>query len=200
MKTEQPDMSAKTYLHAERSIRDMRALRLSLQFALFITLLLFIACTSTKFSTIWKDETYQGRPEKILVINAFPNPANRRIFEDEFVKALKDRRIDAVMSYTIMPVPVVSDKDALAAKAKEIGADTVLINRPIGTTTRETAGFTNYEDLYINTQIDVYDIKSNRLIFRATAETWIRQDIPSSIHIKSYVKDVVQKLSRQELL
>ena len=178
----------------------MRVLKLSFRFALCIMLFLSIACTSTKFTTIWKDEAYQGHPEKVLVINAFPNPANRRIVEDEFVKALKDRRIDAVMSYTIMPDPVVSDKDALAAKAKEIGVDTVLINRPIGTTTRETAGFTNYEDLYINTQIDVYDIKSNRLIFRATAETWIRQDIPYSIHIKSYVKDVVQKLSRQELL
>jgi len=180
----------------------MRFTRLSMQFAAFIMVFIFLACTttSTKFSNVWKDTTYQGHPEKILVIDMGPNPDVRKRFEDEFVMALKDRRVDAVVSYTIMPEPVVSDKDAIAAKAKEIGVDTVLINRPIGTTTRETAGFTNYEDLYINTQIDVYDIKSNRLIFRATAETWIRQDIPSSIHIKSYVKDVVQKLSRQELL
>ena len=183
----------------EGSIGVMRVLRLSLPFALFIIVFLFISCTSTKFSTLWKDETYQGHPEKILVINAFLNPANRRIFEDEFVKELKDRRIDAVVSYTSMPDPVVSDKDAIAAQAKRVGVDTVLINRPIGTTTRETAGFTTYQDLYINTQIDVYDMKSNRLILSATAETWIRQDIPYPIHIKSYVKDVVQKLSRQGL-
>jgi len=163
-------------------------------------LFLSIACTSTKFTTIWKDEAYQGHPEKVLVINAFPNPANRRIVEDEFVKALKDRRIDAVMSYTIMPDPVVSDKDALAAKAKEIGVDTVLINRPIGTTTRETAGFTNYEDLYINTQIDVYDIKSNRLVWSATAETRIRQGMSDTDVIKSYIKDLVNKLSQQGFL
>ena len=183
----------------ERSIGVMRVVRLSLQFALFIILFLFISCTSTKFSTLWKDETYQGHPEKILVINAFLNPANRRIFEDEFVKELKDRRIDAVVSYTSMPDPVVSDKDAIAAQAKRVGVDTVLINRPIGTTMRETAGFTTYQDLYINTQIDVYDMKSNRLILSATAETWIRQDIPYPIHIKSYVKDVVQRLLQQGL-
>lgn len=177
----------------------MRVLRLSFRFALCIMLFLSNACTSTKFSTIWKDETYQGRPEKILVINAFRNPANRRTFEDEFVKALKDRRVDAVMSYAIMSDPVVSDKDTIAAKAQEIGADTVLINRPIGTTTRETTGFVTYEDLYINTQTDVYDMKSNSLIFSATAETWIRQDVPYSIHIKSYVKDVIQQLSQQGL-
>jgi hypothetical protein len=183
-----------------RSLEVMRVLRLSLQFALFIILFLFTACTSTKFSTIWKDETYQGHPGKILVINAFSNPANRRLFEEELVKALKDRRIDAVTSYTIMPDPVVSDKDAIAAQAKEVGADTVLINRPIGTTMRETQGFTVYEDLYVNTQTDVYDMKSNTLIMRAIAETWIRQDIPYSLHIKSYVKDFVQMLSRQGLL
>jgi hypothetical protein len=177
----------------------MRVSRLSLQVALFIILFLFIACTSTKFSTLWKDETYQGHPEKIMVINAFPNPANRRIFEDEFVKELKAHRIDAVISYTSMPDPVVSNKDAIAAQAKRVGVDTVLINRPIGTTTRETAGFTTYQDLYINTQIDVYDMKSNRLILSATAETWIRQDIPYSVHIKSYVKDVVQRLLQQGL-
>jgi hypothetical protein len=177
----------------------MRVLRLSLQFALFIILFLFISCTSTKFTTIWKDETYQGHPEKILVINAFPNPANRRIFEDEFVKELKAHRIDAVISYASMPDPVVSDKDAIAAKAKEAGVDIVLINRPVGTTMRETVGFTTYQDLYINTQIDVYDMKSNRLILSATAETWIRQDIPYPIHIKAYVKDVVQKLWQQGL-
>jgi len=177
----------------------MRVSRLSLQVALFIILFLFIACTSTKFSTLWKDETYQGHPEKILVINAFPNPANRRIFEDEFVKELKAHRIDAVISYTSMPDPVVSDKDAIAAQAKRVGVDTVLINRHIGTTTRETAGFTTYQDLYINTQIHVYDMKSNRLILSATAETWIRQDIPYSVHIKSYVKDVVQRLLQQGL-
>ena len=177
----------------------MRVLRLSLQFVLFIMLILSTACTSTKFSTMWKDETYQGHPGKILVINAFSNPENRRLFEDEFVKELKAHRIDAVMSYTIMPDPVVSDKDAIAAQAKGVGADTVLINRLIGTTMRETQGFTVYEDLYVNTQIDVYDMKSSRLILSARAETWIRQDIPYPIHIKSYVKDVVQKLSRQGL-
>ena len=73
----------------------MRALRLSVQFAAFIMLFLFLACSSTKFTALWKDKTYQGHPEKILVINAFPNPATRRIFEDEFVMALKDRKIDA---------------------------------------------------------------------------------------------------------
>jgi hypothetical protein len=179
----------------------MRVLRIYLQFASFAMLFLFIACASTKFPVIWKDETYQGPPKKILVISAFPNPVNRRLFEDELVKALKDHGIDAVMSYNVMPNPVVSDESAIAAQAKRVGADTVLINKPLGSRTTESGGHGTayYQDLYISTQTDIYDMKSNRLVLSASAETWIRQDTPYSSRIHSYVKDLVDKLSQQGL-
>ena len=185
----------------------MRAFRLSLQFFLFIIVFLSIACASTKFSTLWKDGTFQRRPEKILVINAFPNPDSRKLFEDEFVKALKDRRIDAVVSYTFMPVPIVSDKAAIADEEafrrvlQETGADTVLINRPIGKSEDIFigAGAYQYLEVYINTQTDVYDVKSNRVVLNATAETVILQGESYPGHIRSYVKDLVKKLSQQGL-
>jgi hypothetical protein len=95
----------------------------------------------------------------------------------------------------------VIDKSAIALHAKELGADAVLINKPLGTKMDEAGGvFGVYEDLHIKTQTDVYDIKSDRLILSITAETWIRQDVPYSIHIQSYVKDLVRELSRMGLL
>jgi hypothetical protein len=182
----------------------MRVSRISSQFAVFVMLPLFIACASTKFSTIWKDETYHGHPEKILVINTFPNPENRRLFEDELVKALKDNGVNAIVSYTVMPNTVIPDPgasglDAIVAQAKEVGADTALINRPRGTKMSESGGHGNitYEDLFINTQTDVFDMKSNRLVLSVSAETWIRQGAPYSSRIHAYVKDLVNKLSRQ---
>ena len=175
----------------------MRAFRLSLQFALLIILFLFIACASTKFSTEWKDETYQVRPKKILVISTFKFPSHRRLFEDEFVMALKDRRIDAVVSYNVMPDPVVVDKDAIAVQAKAVGADTVLINRPIDATMPENeSGGRTYWDLYVNTQTEVYDMKSNRLVLSATAKTSTLQGESYTILMQSYVKDLVNKLSQ----
>ena len=182
----------------------MRALRISLPFTAFMMLFILIACASTKFSAVWKDEAYQGRPEKVLVINAFPSPASRRLFEEEFVKALKDRRIDGVVSYATMPDPIVSDMNAIAAQANAVGADTVLINKPLGTTQGETSGpggmgmtyGMTYKDVYVNTQTDVYDMKSNKLIMSATAETWINQGKPYPAQIRSYVKALVKKLSR----
>ena len=179
----------------------MKVSRISLLFAVFVMLFLFAACATTKFPETWKDETYKGRPEKILVINAFPNPLNRRLFEDELVKAMKDRGIDAVASYTVMPNPVVSNQNAIAAQAKEVNADTVLINRAVGTRMGESGGHGNYyyDDLYIITQTDVYDMKSSRLILTDSAETWMRQGEPYSSRIHSYVIDLVNKLSQQGL-
>lgn len=175
----------------------MRILKVFLQFAALVIFFLFMACTSTKFTAVWKDDTYQGHPEKILVINSFKDPANRRVFEDAFVKAIKDRRIDAVVSYTVMPDPAVSDMDTIAAKAKEVGADTVLINKPVGTSHRETDSyFGTYTDMYVNTKTDVYDMKSNKLVLSVTAETWIREGVPYTDLMKSFVKDLVNRLSR----
>jgi len=186
----------------------MRDLRISLQFAAFITMFLFMACTSTstKFSTIWKDETYQGHPKKILVINMFQNPSIRRLFEDEIVKAMKDRKVDAVVKYSVVPPDtVVSDKDAVAALAKEVGADTVLITRPAGTRQDVTGSLTGtaISSVYINIQTDVYDMKTNKLISFASAETKIKMDSPDLQHylnsVPAYVKDLVNKLSQTGL-
>jgi hypothetical protein len=156
--------------------------------------------STTKFN-IWKDETYQGRPEKILVINTFQNPATRRLFEDEFVKALKDYKVDAVVSYTFMPDPIVSDKGTIAAQAKKVGADAVLIHKPRGKSEDETigAGGVRYFDEYIYSQIDVYDMKSNRLIMTISMETWTNRENPYVKQIQSFVKDIVNKMSRSGL-
>jgi hypothetical protein len=175
----------------------MRAFRKSLPLATFLLLVVLGACTSTKFSAVWKDETYEGRPGKILVISSFQNPAIRRIFEDDLVQSLKDRGTDATVSYNVITNPAASDKNVIASHAKGLGADAVLINKPLGTRTQEIVGFGTYEDVYISTQTDVYDMQSNRLILSVTAETWLRQDVDYALHIHSYVKDLIAKLSKQ---
>ena len=141
------------------------------------------------------------RPEKILVINAFKFPSNRKIFEEDFVKALKDRRIDAVVSYNVMPDPVVDDKDAIAVQAKAVGADTVLISRSLETAQNETyvSGGILFGEAYIHTQTEVYDMKSNRLVFGASAETWIQKNKLYADQIQSYIKDLVNMMSQHKL-
>jgi hypothetical protein len=172
----------------------MKVSRLSIQFTAFVVLFISLACISTKFTDIWKDEAYQGHPEKVLVISTFKDPSIRRLFQDETVKALKDHKVDAVAKYFgFPPDTVVSDKDAIAALAKEVGADTVLITRPAGISAHS----------HINTHTDVYDMKTNKLISFASAETQIQDSSPDPRHylehVPSYAKDLVKSLSKAGL-
>ena len=184
----------------------MRALRGSLQFTAFVTLFLLIACTAptTKFSNIWKDETYQLHPEKILVISAFVDPGQRRLFEEEFVMALKSRGIDGIMSYTVMPempTTFLEDKDAIVLKAKEVGADTVIISRPLERerTDWHGAGSIEIYRTYIGSLTEVYDTRSNRMIMNLTAETRVHEDKPRYGQAQAYVKDIVNMMSQHKL-
>ncbi len=173
----------------------MKALRLALRLGLIIMFLSFTACTSTKF-VIWKDSTYQGHSEKILVVDSFQNPSTRKIFEDEIVKSLQDRGIDSVVRYAAAHDPLLSDKDAITAQAKEAGADAILVIKPVGT----RMGIAGTVDMFINTQTDVYDAKSGKLILIATAETQIPEGKPSPRLVQAFVKDLVNHLSRSGLL
>jgi len=174
----------------------MRVIRSYLQFAAFIMVFNVLACTpaSTKFSELWKDGAYQGPPTKILVINMFKDASIRGFFQDEMIKALKERNIDAVAKRTVVPPDqVVYNTEAMAAQAKEFGADTVLITKP--------AGFSEHS--YLNTRTDVYDMKTKKLILFVSAETRMRmkftdlQDYYN--YVPSYVKDLVNKLSEAGL-
>jgi ABC-type glycerol-3-phosphate transport system substrate-binding protein len=172
----------------------MRFLGTSSKIALYCLFVFLNACTPTVFSSIWKDEAYQGHPKKILVSNSFSNPATRRIFEDELVKAFKERGIDAVASYTSMPDAVVSDKVAAALQAKDVGADTVLISSTSGPKMNDVGV------RYINIQTNIYDMKSNNLIFSATSRTEIQQ-VPQYLNqIQSYIRDLLNQLSRLGLI
>jgi hypothetical protein len=173
----------------------MKALRLVLRFSVFMMMFIFIvACTSTKF-IVWKDDNYQGRPAKILLVDSFPNPATRKTFQNELVNLLRDRGIDSVVRYVATHDPLLSDKDAITAQAKEAGADTVLITKPVGT----RMGIAGTLDMFINTQTDVYDMKSDKLILIATAETQLPEGHASEKQIQIFVKDLVNQLSRSGL-
>jgi hypothetical protein len=190
----------------EKSIEEMRNLRISLQFATFMMLFFFVACTkpTTIFSTIWKDETCQVQPKKVLVINAYKNPASRKFFEDGFETALKDLRIDAVVSYTVTPDmsdPVLDEKVAIVIQAKAVGADTVLINKPLETTRKDINISTGSPvwKTHINTRTDVYDMKSYKLIMSVSAEKRLQKGKPYTDQIQSYTKDLVNMMSQHRL-
>jgi hypothetical protein len=188
---------------------------------LFIFIAMLVtACTSTQLTSVWKDPSYQTRPARIMVVGVAKNPLNRRLFEDEFVRQLESRGTDAIASYTVIPDDQQGDQAAIAKKVAELGADTVLITRlvskkivrvyvpgspyfppPFYATWPDYYGYGYHymytpgyiaEDEYAVIETNLYQAKSNKLIWAASSETGINDSDQNLIN--SYVGVMVKTM------
>ena len=183
------------------------------------------ACSTTYISSLWKDPTYQVKPHKIMIIGIAKSPANKRTLEDDFAKQLKLKGTDAVSSYAILPDDKDGNKDAIAAKMKEQGADAVLITRIASRKTVYTNllevyappqsyltwqnyyeyGYGNItspnnveETKYAVMETNMYDAGNDKLIWSASSETEITGT--DQKFIRSYVNVMVKSMTKQKLL
>lgn len=187
---------------------------------------LVAACATTEINGIWKDPSYQARPARILVIGVAKSPLNRRLFEDEFVRRLKDRGTEAIASYTALSDKQQDDQAAIAAKVKELNADTVLITRLVSKRTVKVyvPGTVYYPPPYYGTwphyygysyqyiyspgyiteneyaviETNLYETGSDKLVWAALSETLIGDSDKSLI--KSYIGIMVNTMVEQGLL
>lgn len=185
-----------------------------------LVVMLVAACTTTQLTAVWKDPSYQTRPARIMVVGVARNPVNRRLFEDEFVRQLKARGTDAIASYTVVSDEHQVDQDAIAKKVAERGADTVLITRLVskkivqvyvpgtpyypppyygswpdyygyGYRYMYTPGYIA-EDEYAVIETNLYEAKSNKLIWAASSETGINDSNQNLI--QTYISVMVNNM------
>ena len=118
---------------------------------LVLIAMLVTACTTTQLNAVWKDQTYQAHPRKIMVIGVAKNPVNRRIFEDEFVRQLNAHGTEAIASYTVLPDTQQGNHASIATKVAELRADTVLITRMVSKKTVQfyVPGTASYPPPYV---------------------------------------------------
>jgi hypothetical protein len=183
------------------------------------------ACSTTYISSLWKDPTYQVKPHKIMIIGIAKSAANKRTLEDDFAKQIKLQGTDAVSSYAILPDDKDGNKNAIAAKMKEQGADAVLITRIANRKTVYTNllevyappqsyrtwqnyyeyGYGNItspnnveETKYAVMETNMYDAGNDKLIWSASSETEITGT--DQKFIRSYVNVMVKSMTKQKLL
>ena len=201
-------------------------LRAQKWFGLGVIIAVLSACSSTQITSVWKDPTYQKHPEKMMVISVNKSPLNRRIFEEEFVRRIKKQGGDAIASYTVLPDAKQEDEAMIASKVAEQNADTVLITRLVSRKTVQVYvpgnlyyppyyydSWRNYygygyhalyspgyltEDEYALIETNLYDAKTDNLIWAATSETGVRGSEQGLIH--SFIDEVVEKMVDQGLL
>jgi hypothetical protein len=99
---------------------------------------LLMACSSTKLTNSWMDETYRGRLVRdILVISISDEGAVRRSFEDQFVKRFNDSGVEAVAGWPVLPTDRPLEKQDIEAAIQRLDIDTVVITHLLGVDQKE---------------------------------------------------------------
>ena len=183
--------------------------------------LLATACAKTTLTSVWTDDTYHKTLQKIVVITMLWNPKNRPRLEDEFVRQLKARGVDAVPGYKVVPEEKPPDKAVVAARLKESGADGLLLARLIDKNaglryTQDPAAYslpqyystwpTYYgggypmaqEAEFAVAEVALYDVDTEKLIWTAMSQTQLQNDRRALM--ESYVTYILDSLRKQRLL
>lgn len=104
------------------------------RFRLFLCLLLVTvaaACSPIKKLEVWKEETYSTHPQKMLLIAIAKRDRTRRQAENVLANQLVKRGLEAIPSYKVLPQEEKLDRQAVEAKVRELGFDSVLVARSI---------------------------------------------------------------------
>lgn len=182
-----------------------------------------MSCTTTTVKNVWKDKDYQGNPNNIIVIMVTKSPVTRELVEGMFVAGLDARDNNAVASYKIIPIDQLTDRDIVESKIRSMGADAVLVSRLVDRKTMETYDFGviyaipnfyydwwGYYDYVMVTpgytdetqvliaETNMYDIKTEKLIWSARSETEVTEG--SQQLIKTFVEIMIRKLASEGVI
>jgi len=161
-----------------------------------------------------------------MVIGVAKDPANRKFFEDEFVRQLKARDTDAIASYTVLPEAKLNDPVVIAEKISEQGSDAVLVSRRVSKNDVQifVPGTIFHPHIYYDTWVDyfgysyqalfmkdhigddeqalmetnVYDALNKNMIWSATSETEMLASDKATI--KATVDAIVGSMAKRKLL
>jgi hypothetical protein len=180
---------------------------------------LLMGCAATQVTSIWKDEAFQKKPHKVLTVAILKSNTNRLVLEDEFALALKQRGLDAIAGHTVLSEDEPVNKDAVAASLREKGFDTLLLVRLVDQRSQQTyvpgaaypagatwpgyygAGYNMMytpgyvvEDKFAIAETNVYDVDTEKLIWTAATETWIKSSERKLI--QEYVGLMIKELQK----
>ena len=200
--------------------------RLSFRFVMAIAVTILGACATTEVTAVWRDESYQNKPHRVLAYAVLKKPINRRIVEDEFVRHFTSLGIDAVPGYAVFPGNELVEKEVLEEMLKTRSFDLLLLMQPTDTRTEkvEVPGIVTYqavpcrtwpgyyrmgytavytpgytvEDRYVMAETNLFDVASDKLIWTASSETRIEGKVQKLI--KAYVAAIIDAMLDQKVV
>jgi hypothetical protein len=107
------------------------------------------ACASTSIVSSWiNPEASANKPRRLLIVGVSNVDTTRRLYEDEFVKQLKARGLDAIPSYSQLRGDGRPTQEDVVAAIRKSGADSVLVSQIKGTETRMDVSY-RYEPMMV---------------------------------------------------
>ena len=195
---------------------------------LLVMLLSLASCGGTKLTSVWKDTTYEGTIDKIMVVAVTENTRNRLIFERDFVEAFKKTGAEALASLDVTTEEEESNNNAILNEARKRGISMILVTHLIGvdeksvyhppkTRTVSRGGYHNrfnsyyprvYEYVHepgyytqhksVNLETNLYETGTEKLVWSVTSETIDPESVNTII--ESLSKEVIKNLRKNKLL
>jgi len=189
---------------------------------LLCTLTIFItSCASTKVTGEWIAPNLAAKKfKKIMVMGVAKQPQDRKLYEDEFIRQLKAKGVEAVSSYTLIKHENMWDKETIVKTIKGMEFDGVIITQV--QRSKEKASYQRHEyDLYdyysysypiapyyhrgrtiyqqsFGFESNLYDAKTQDLAFSLSSETYAQDNIHK--RLGSYIEIVINKLVQNNLI
>lgn len=93
---------------------------------------LLTACSTIKSVEVWKADTYNQKMGKVLVLAVAEQDYIRKQFENVLANQLRDRGIEVITSYSVLPEPISKlNKEMVIDKVDKLGVDNVLVTSAI---------------------------------------------------------------------
>jgi hypothetical protein len=168
----------------------------------------------TVLTDVWKDKDHRIVVKKIAVFWIVQAPQNRLLAENEFVRQLKARGINAMPVYVVIEPDKLVDRDTAKAKIKELGADALLTLRvtdkqtvqspiPKPGTTDPSNKASYYQYIYDAPTVDpsgpayletiLFDVKTERRIWTARSVTKV--DMIDQKAVSEFISLMIDRLA-----
>ena len=185
----------------------------------FVFLLLLFSCSTTKLKSVWKDTTYDGYINNIMVVGVAARHDVRKFFEKEFVKQFKEVGVEAIPSEDELKANVI------LAEARKRGIDMIMVTHLVSfddesvDSTAEYGGI--FHTYYRNVSIyierpgyyapgiqrtqgvtlatKIYERKTEKLIWSVTSKT-LDPDLSEYNIVKSLSKVIIENLQDSKLI
>ena len=185
-------------------------------------LVISFSCTTTQFKSVWKESTYDGLLNSVLVVGIAERHDIRTFFEKEFAKQFNNFNTKAVASVDIFSSEKELNEDTVLAAAREQGVDTILVTHLVSLGTTSAYHVPDHADkfhsyyswafTYVNGPLyyaqgsqtvvlatNIYEVKTEELIWSARTKTIDVHESKYKI-ITSKSSSVIKRLRKDKLI